>query len=73
MTTLNHYEMVVLLDPKQSSKFEERTNKFKSIITDRGGKIHRFEDWGRRKPEYKINKLTKVHYFLMNMIDNIHR
>jgi small subunit ribosomal protein S6 len=67
MTTFNHYEMVVLLDPKHSSKFEERTNKFKSMITDKKGTIHRFEDWGRRKPEYPVLKHNKVHYFLMNV------
>ncbi|MDD9892019.1 MAG: 30S ribosomal protein S6, partial [Gammaproteobacteria bacterium] len=32
-----------------------------------GGKVHRFEDWGRRQLAYPIAKIHKAHYVLMNV------
>jgi small subunit ribosomal protein S6 len=41
--------------------------RYRSLIEDRGGKIHRLEDWGRRQLAYPIVKLHKAHYILMNI------
>lgn len=41
--------------------------RYKTMITDAGGKIHRLEDWGRRQLAYPINKIHKAHYVLMNV------
>jgi small subunit ribosomal protein S6 len=37
------------------------------MITGRGGRIHRLEDWGRRQLTYLIEKVHKAHYVLMNL------
>jgi len=37
------------------------------MVSARGGKLHRLEDWGRRQLAYPIQKLHKAHYVLMNI------
>jgi small subunit ribosomal protein S6 len=37
------------------------------MVTTRGGRIHRLEDWGRRQLAYPIQKVHKAHYVLMNI------
>lgn len=41
--------------------------RYKTMITEASGKIHRLEDWGRRQLAYPINKIHKAHYVLMNI------
>ena len=41
--------------------------RYKQMVTESGGKIHREEDWGRRQLAYPINKIHKAHYILMNV------
>ena len=42
-------------------------DRYRQMVTDRSGKIHRLEDWGRRQLAYPIAKLHKAHYVLMNI------
>ena len=37
------------------------------MIEKDGGKVHRFEDWGRRALAYPIKKIHKAHYVLINI------
>lgn len=64
---MRHYEIVFLVHPDQSSQVSAMTERYRSIITESGGQIHRFEDWGRRQLAYSINKIHKAHYVLMNI------
>jgi small subunit ribosomal protein S6 len=64
---MKHYEIVVIIHPDQSEQVSQMVEKYKSQITSQGGKIHRFEDWGRRQFAYPINKIHKGHYILMNI------
>jgi small subunit ribosomal protein S6 len=41
--------------------------RYRAIIEDSGGTVHRFEDWGRRQLAYSINKVHKAHYVLLNV------
>src|SRR5471030_1800767 len=41
--------------------------RYTKIVTERKGKIHRLEDWGRRQLAYPIDKILKAHYVLMNI------
>lgn len=41
--------------------------RYKTMITAGGGRIHRVEDWGRRQLVYMINKLAKAHYLCINI------
>ncbi|MGD8558999.1 MAG: 30S ribosomal protein S6 [Gammaproteobacteria bacterium] len=64
---MRHYEIVFLVHPDQSEQVPAMTEKYRSMIESSGGKIHRFEDWGRRQLAYPINKVHKAHYILMNI------
>ncbi len=41
--------------------------RYKSLVTNAGGKVHRVEDWGRRQLAYQIQKLAKAHYLCLNI------
>ena len=64
---MRHYEIVLLIHPDQSEQVPAMLERYKSAVTDGGGRIHREEDWGRRQLAYPINKLTKAHYLCLNI------
>ena len=64
---MRHYEVVFLVHPDQSEQVPGMIERYSNIITEKGGKIHRIEDWGRRQLAYTINKIHKAHYALMNI------
>jgi small subunit ribosomal protein S6 len=64
---LRHYEVVFLVHPDQSEQVPAMLNRYKTLINNSGGKIHRLEDWGRRPLAYPINKITKAHYIMLNI------
>jgi small subunit ribosomal protein S6 len=41
--------------------------RYKGVIAQRNGIVHRLEDWGRRQLTYQIQKVHKAHYVLMNI------
>ena len=41
--------------------------RYRTMVTGPGGRIHRLEDWGRRQLAYPIQKVHKAHYVLMNL------
>ncbi len=67
MNEQRHYEVVFLVHPDQSEQVPAMIERYSNIVTQRKGKIHRLEDWGRRQLAYPINKVSKAHYVLMNM------
>ena len=64
---MRHYEIVFLVHPDQSEQVPAMIERYRSMIEDNSGKIHRLEDWGRRVLAYPINKVHKAHYILMNI------
>ncbi|MCK4608026.1 MAG: 30S ribosomal protein S6 [Gammaproteobacteria bacterium] len=64
---MRHYEIVFMVHPSQSEQVSSMTKRYKDMIENGGGKIHRLEDWGRRQLAYPINKIHKAHYVLMNI------
>lgn len=64
---MRHYEIVFLVHPDQSEQVPGMVERYKKIIEEDGGKIHRFEDWGRRQLAYSINNVHKAHYVLLNI------
>ena len=64
---MRHYEIVFLVHPDQSDQVPAMVKKYSGIVSSKGGKIHRDEDWGRRQLAYPINKIHKAHYILMNI------
>ena len=64
---MNHYEIVLLFHPDQSEQVPAMMERYTNAVTERGGSVHRFEDWGRRQLAYSINDLHKAHYILWNI------
>jgi small subunit ribosomal protein S6 len=64
---MRHYEIVFLVHPDQSEQVPAMVERYRSMITGSGGKVHREEDWGRRQLEFPIKKIHKAHYVLMNI------
>ncbi|RBO83203.1 MULTISPECIES: 30S ribosomal protein S6 [Marinomonas] len=64
---MRHYEIVFLVHPDQSEQVPAMVERYTNLITEDGGQVHRFEDWGRRQLAYPINKIHKAHYVLMNV------
>jgi small subunit ribosomal protein S6 len=64
---MKHYEIVLLIHPDQSEQVPAMVEKYRNMATQRGGKVHRQEDWGRRQLAYPINKVLKAHYIMMNV------
>ncbi|MGH8727163.1 MAG: 30S ribosomal protein S6 [Burkholderiales bacterium] len=64
---MRHYEIVLIVHPDQSEQVPAMVERYKSVISAKGGKVHRLEDWGRRQLAYPIQKVHKAHYVLINM------
>jgi small subunit ribosomal protein S6 len=64
---MRHYEIVFLVHPDQSEQVPAMIERYKSLIENGNGKIHRLEDWGRRQLAYPIENLVKAHYVLLNI------
>ena len=64
---MRHYEIVFIVHPDQSEQVSGMVERYRSIVTAKGGSIHRLEDWGRRQLAYPIQKIHKAHYVLVNI------
>lgn len=64
---MRHYEIVFLVHPDQSDQVSAMVDRYKSMVENGGGHVHRQEDWGRRILAYPINKILKAHYVLLNI------
>src|SRR4249920_2079803 len=64
---MRHYEVVFIVHPDQSEQVPGMVDRYRQMITAKGGKLHRLEDWGRRQMTYPIQKMHKAHYVLMNI------
>ena len=64
---MRHYEIVFLVHPDQSEQVPAMIERYKSLIENGNGKIHRLEDWGRRQLAYPIENLVKAQYVLLNV------
>jgi small subunit ribosomal protein S6 len=64
---MRHYEIVFIVHPDQSEQVPAMIERYRTMVTTPGGRIHRLEDWGRRQLAYPIQKVHKAHYVLMNL------
>jgi small subunit ribosomal protein S6 len=64
---MRHYEIVFIVHPDQSEQVPQMVERYKGVVAQRGGTVHRLEDWGRRQLTYPIAKVHKAHYVLMNI------
>lgn len=64
---MRDYELVIIITPEfDETATAEVVEKVKSWITDSGGSIETFEEWGRQKLAYLINNHKEGQYFLFN-------
>ena len=64
---MRHYEVVFIVHPDQSEQVGAMVERYRNMVTQGGGLVHRLEDWGRRQLAYPIQKIHKAHYVLMNI------
>jgi len=64
---MRHYEICFIVHPDQSEQVPAMIERYKGVIAQRAGIVHRLEDWGRRQLTYTIQKVHKAHYVLMNI------
>ncbi len=64
---MRHFEMVFIVHPDQSEQVSAMIERYRNLVTNGNGKVHRVEDWGRRQLVYPIQKVHKAHYVLMNV------
>ena len=64
---MRHYEVVFIVHPDQSEQVPAMIERYRNMVENDGGNIHRLEDWGRRQLAYPIQKIHKAHYVLMNI------
>ena len=64
---MRHYELCVIVHPDQSEQVPSMIERYKNLVLEQGGKVHRIENCGRRQLAYPIDKLVKAHYVLMNI------
>ena len=62
-----HYEVVFLVHPDQSEQVPAMIERYKALVENGNGTIHRLEDWGRRQLAYPIQNLVKAHYVMLNI------
>ena len=64
---MRHYEIVFLVHPDQSEQVPAMVERYRGMVEDDKGTVHRFEDWGRRQLAFQINNVHKAHYVLLNI------
>ena len=67
---MKNYELLLMFNANQEESAGKTVDKYKDIITSKGGSVDRHEDWGNLKLAYNINKNNKAHYILMNFQAN---
>ena len=64
---MRHYEIILIVHPDQSEQVPAMMERDTNQLTAAEGKVHRFDDWGRRQLAYPIQKLAKAHYLCWNI------
>lgn len=63
---MNKYETVFIMNPVLSEdQVRETVDKFKGIISTKGGRVTYTEDWGLRKMAYPIQKKKSGFYHML--------
>lgn len=62
-----HYEVIAIIHPDQHARAGEMADRYKKIVADGGGIVHRFEDWGLRPLAYPMRKQRRAQYILLNI------
>jgi small subunit ribosomal protein S6 len=65
---MRDYELVIIITPEiDEAATADIIDKVKSWITDSGGSIESFEEWGRLKLAYLVRNQKEGQYYLFNL------
>ncbi|MBD63506.1 MAG: 30S ribosomal protein S6 [Gammaproteobacteria bacterium] len=64
---MNNYELVLILNPDLSSKFDDFLAKFEKTLAESKFKINKLENIGRRQLAYSILNHNKGHYSILQI------
>tara|TARA_B100000035_G_scaffold89089_2_gene75007 strand:- start:2027 stop:2362 length:336 start_codon:yes stop_codon:yes gene_type:complete len=67
---MKNYEIVLLFSVGEDALTDQTIEKYKAVITENGGSIDRYEDWGPLKMAYDIDNENKARYILINFKAN---
>ena len=63
---LRKYELIYLLQPEATDEEREKVHsRVRSVLTDADAKLLKFEEWGKRKLAYEIQKQGKAYYYYL--------
>lgn len=69
--TLREYETIYILNPDTTNdKVGEVNDRVKGIIEERGGKVIKVDNWGKRRLSYEIAKQRKGIYLYWQYLGN---
>jgi small subunit ribosomal protein S6 len=67
---VREYEFTFVVQPEISEEgLEGLCQKFESVLEKAGAKRLFYEDWGRRRLAYEIQKFQKGHYLVLHFLD----
>ena len=61
-----YFELVVVVYPDFADQVSPLFENLKKVINDNQGRVTREENWGRRQLAYRIEKVSKGYYLLIN-------
>jgi small subunit ribosomal protein S6 len=64
---MNNYELILILNPDPSTKFDEFQTKFEKTLSDLKFQIDKLENIGRRQLAYSILNHNKGHYAIFQI------
>ena len=64
---MNNYELILILNPDLSTKFDEFQAKFEKTLSDLKFQIDKLENIGRRQLAYSILNHNKGHYAIFQI------
>ena len=64
---MKNYELILILNPDLSSKFDDFQTKFEKTLKDIKFKINKLENIGRRQLAYSILNHNKGHYVIFQV------
>ena len=65
---MRDYELVLIVSPDlDEAATTELVDKIKAWITEEGGEIEEFEEWGRKKFSYMIRNQKEGQYYLFRI------
>lgn len=65
---MRDYELVIIVTPEiDETATADVVEKVKGWITETGGSIESFEEWGRQKMAYMIRNQKEGQYYLFNL------